>query len=160
MVNKGLQICVCTPLLDCYYFSRFMTWPSMTGLRFENTHVTLATDAFFLFVTCPQVVSNRLQGRVKVVKVDTEKYPKVASRYSIQVQFCVFVHSCFELTTFFLMKILKTITIPALLCTGNFCTCLQLSRHFCSEVSRGFSLNIFKSEDLNHSTLVFRRYPP
>lgn len=32
-----------------------------------------------------QEVSNKLKDTLKVVKIDTDKYPKIASRYQIQV---------------------------------------------------------------------------
>lgn len=30
-------------------------------------------------------IQAKLEGRLKVVKIDTEKYPNIASRYQIQV---------------------------------------------------------------------------
>lgn len=35
-----------------------------------------------------QKVSAQMADKVKFVKIDTDKYPKVASRYAIQVQQC------------------------------------------------------------------------
>lgn len=35
-----------------------------------------------------QKVSTQMAGKIKFVKIDTDKYPKVASRYAIQVQQC------------------------------------------------------------------------
>lgn len=32
-----------------------------------------------------QKVSTQMAGKIKFVKIDTDKYPKVASRYTIQV---------------------------------------------------------------------------
>ena len=34
---------------------------------------------------CDQDMSKNLDGAVKIVKVDTDKYPKLASKYHIQV---------------------------------------------------------------------------
>ena len=33
-----------------------------------------------------QKVSTQMAGKIKFVKIDTDKYPKVASRYAIQVR--------------------------------------------------------------------------
>ena len=33
---------------------------------------------------CPQGVSKRLKGKVKVVKIDTERYPRLASKYRVE----------------------------------------------------------------------------
>lgn len=44
----------------------------------------LTTDCLRLAIVA-QKVSTQMAGKVKFVKIDTDKYPKVASRYAIQV---------------------------------------------------------------------------
>ena len=35
-----------------------------------------------------QKLSTQMAGKIQIVKIDTDKYPKVASRYAIQVNAC------------------------------------------------------------------------